>query len=148
MSFIIRTGTLGELMQVNLKIPEFDREVTQDKFKARLDGKDYLILVACSSSEPIAYKVGYAVSPTEFYSWMGGVAPDYRKKGVATKLRKAQELWAANNHYCSISVKSMNRYPDMLQLLISSGYKICGYEDQGSENNSKIRFVKSLVSKV
>ena len=80
MSFVIRTGTLRELIQVNLKIPEFDREVTQDKFKSRLDGKDNLILVACSSSEPIAYKVGYAVSQTEFYSWMGGVAPDYRKK--------------------------------------------------------------------
>lgn len=146
MSFSIRTGTIEEVIAVHHQIPEFGQKITRDKLTNRLYGKDCLILLACFYSKPIAYKVGYAVSSTEFYSWLGGVALEYRKNGVATKLREAQEAWATQNNYSALSVKSMNRYPVMLQLLISGGYQICGYQNKGCEANSKINFVKNLVS--
>lgn len=111
---------------------------------AKLTGKVHLILIASHNKKPIAYKIGYEVSDTEFYSLLGGVDPNYRQKGVATKLREQQESWALNHGYSAISVKSMNQYQAMLQLLISSGYQISGYEDNGCTASSKIKFIKQL----
>ncbi|MDD9177605.1 MULTISPECIES: hypothetical protein [Aliivibrio] len=40
----------------------------------------------------------------------------------------------------------MNRYPAMLHLLISSGYHISGYEEEGSTDKSKIKFIKYIMA--
>lgn len=140
-------GTKDDVLAIDARIPEFDGRTTASKLAARLDDKRHLILVASDNKQPIAYKLGYEVSGSEFYSWLGGVVPAYRKQGVATELRKRQEAWAIEKGYCAISVKSMNQYPAMLQLLISSGYQVSGYQDNGSVNNSKICFLKLLELK-
>ena len=109
-------------------------------------GKEILLLGAFCEGEPAGYKVGYAISPTEFYSWLGGVLPVYRRQGVATRLRLEQEQWATESGYTSILVKSSNRFPAMLQLLLASGYQIVGYEDRDDPLSSKISFRKQLTS--
>ena len=93
----------------------------------------------------VGYKLGYALSSSVFYSWLGGVIPAYRQMGIASSLSQQQEDWARKSGYEHVEVKSMNRYPAMLQLLISSGYRITGYEDRGDENTSKICFSKTLI---
>lgn len=137
-------GTIDEVLAVDTQIPEFDGRTTASKLRNRLAVKTHLILIASDGDKPIAYKIGYGISSTEFYSWLGGVAPKYRKQGVATALREQQELWAIDNAYTAISVKSMNRYTAMLQLLIASGYQISGYEDNGCVIRNKICFIKHL----
>lgn len=144
MKFDIHLGTIDEVLEIDAQIPEFDGRTTSNKLITKLTGKTHLILIASHNKQPIAYKIGYEISSSEFYSWLGGVCPNYRKKGVATQLRVQQELWAIDNGYRVISVKSMNRYQGMLQLLISSGYRISGYEDNGDVDNSKINFIKQL----
>ncbi|MEO3682437.1 GNAT family N-acetyltransferase [Shewanella vesiculosa] len=144
MKFDFRLGTVDEVLEVDAQIPEFDGRTTASKLMAKLTGKAHLILIASHNMKPIAYKIGYEISNTEFYSWLGGVDPNYRKQGVATKLREQQELWALNHGYSAISVKSMNQYQAMLQLLISSGYQISGYEDNGCTASSKVKFIKQL----
>jgi GNAT superfamily N-acetyltransferase len=144
MSIEVHVGTIDDVLAVDTKIPEFDGRTTFNKIVGKLSGKASLILIASHNQLPIAYKVGYAVSKTEFYSWLGGVAPDYRKQGIATQLRQQQEAWALTHGYKAISVKSMNRYPAMLQMLISSGYQITGYEENGAIDTSKIKFFKDL----
>ncbi|MGL4476149.1 MAG: GNAT family N-acetyltransferase [Shewanella sp.] len=144
MKFDFRLGTIAEVLEVDAQIPEFDGRTTANKLMATLTAKAHLILIASHNDKPMAYKIGYEISDTEFYSWLGGVAPNYRKQGVATKLREQQELWALNHGYSAISVKSMNQYQAMLQLLIASGYQISGYQDHGSPDNSKIKFIKKL----
>lgn len=144
MKLDIRSATIEEVLKVNVQIPEFDGSITASKLSTKLIDKVHLILVASHDEKTIAYKIGYEVSDTEFYSWLGGVIPKYRKKGVATKLREKQESWALNHGYSTISVKSMNRYRAMLQMLISYGYHISGYEDNGCIASSKIKFIKCL----
>ena len=144
MKFDFHLGTIDDVLEVDTQIPEFDGRTTASKLMAKLTGKVHLILIASHNKKPIAYKIGYEVSNAEFYSWLGGVDPNYRKQGVATKLREQQELWALNHGYSAISVKSMNQYQAMLQLLISSGYQISGYEDNGCTASSKIKFIKQL----
>lgn len=146
MNVKITEGTIEELISIDLLVPEFEQKHTIEKLRERLADKANLILVARENGRPIAYKLGYEISSNEFYSWLGGVLPQYRKQGIATKLREAQENWAVENGYKRISVKSMNQFPAMLQLLIGSGYQITGYEDNGSPDNSKIKFSKRLIS--
>jgi len=145
MKMNIDIGTIDDVLSVDAQIPEFDGRTTREKIAARLINTPSLILIAKVDGKPIAYKMGYALSKTVFYSWLGGVIPAHRKKGIATKLREQQETWALHAHYTQIAVKSMNRYPAMLQLLISSGYQITGYEDNNDHTLAKICFTKKLL---
>lgn len=140
----IHTGTIDQLMDVDRAIPEFTLKTPKAKLLSRLQDKPSLILIASCDGKPVAYKAGYHIDDREFYSWLGGVVPAFRKRGIATMLRERQEAWALEQGYQWVSVKSMNKYPAMLQLLLASGYQICGYEDNGSTDNSKIRFIKQL----
>lgn len=146
MKIEIRQGTVEDVVMVDAQIPEFDGRNTKEKLEQRLSDIPHLILIATHNDQPMAYKMGYELTSDEFYSWLGGVIPKARKNGIATQLRLAQESWAHNQGYTAISVKSMNRYPAMLQLLISSGYHVSGYEDKGSTDKSKIMFIKKMIS--
>ena len=146
MKIEIRQGTIDDVLEVDAQIPEFDGRNTKEKLEQRLSDIPHLILIATHNGQSVAYKMGYELSNLEFYSWLGGVVPTARKKGIATQLRLAQESWAHEEGYKAISVKSMNRYPAMLQLLISSGYHISGYDEEGSTDKSKIKFIKYIMA--
>jgi len=145
MQVVIETGRIEDVLRVAEQIPEFTERLDQDAIASRLANNAYLILIAKVNGKPVAYKMGYQDSDTIFYSWLGGVSPDYRNQHIATKLRQHQELWALEAGYQAITVKSMNRYPGMLQLLIRCGYQINGYLDNGCHTESKVCFIKSLV---
>ncbi len=142
MNITYTEGTVADIIEIDAAIPEFDNKNSKEKIEQRLTGKEALILVASEGSKKVGYKLGYALSDTEFYSWLGAVHPSYRGHGIAKQLLKQQEGWVKNKGFKSIRVKSMNRFPAMLQLLISQGYVICGYDDKGSPETSKIHFIK------
>ncbi|MAD54085.1 MAG: GNAT family N-acetyltransferase [Idiomarinaceae bacterium] len=142
MNITYTEGTVADVIEIDAAIPEFDNKNSKEKIEQRLAGKEALILVALEDAKKVGYKLGYALSDTEFYSWLGAVHPSYRGHGIAKQLLKQQEAWVKNRGFKSIRVKSMNRFPAMLQLLISQGYVICGYDDKGSPETSKIHFLK------
>lgn len=146
MEYKFELGTIADVLAVLAQVPEFGAEMSADTIKNRLADKQYLILIARCHNAPIGFKLGYQLTDDQFYSWLGGVAPEHRKMKVASQLRLLQESWAIENGYNAISVKSMNQFPAMLQMLIASGYQICGYENNGSISNSKIQFIKHLSS--
>ena len=43
----------------------------------------FLILLASDETRVVGYKIGYEERGTEFYSWLGGVDPNYRGQGIA-----------------------------------------------------------------
>lgn len=92
----------------------------------------------------MAYKLGYALDSNTFYSWLGAVAPECRGQGIAQALLNAQEAWVKAHSYLAIKVKSMNRFPAMLSLLIKNDYAIVGYEDRGCTQTNKILFTKDI----
>ncbi|MGJ8483378.1 GNAT family N-acetyltransferase [Pseudoalteromonas sp. SYSU M81236] len=140
--YTIKPASLDDLLLVDSQIPEFDGRNTLGKLQARIAGVEYLILVAFIDNEPVAYKLGYALDSNTFYSWLGAVAPKCRGKGIAQALLNAQETWVQEHNYRAIKVKSMNRFPAMLSMLIKNSYAIVGYEDRGSPQASKILFYK------
>lgn len=144
MNIKIEIGTLANIVAISAQIPEFDRETTLERLKARLDQAVHLILVAKLYGDIVGYKVGYQLSDATFYSWIGGVIPTHRNHGIATLLLKQQEQWAIDAGYKQIKVKSMNRYPHMLKMLISNGYEIIGVEGKATAAEPKIVFQKPL----
>ncbi|MDC3189336.1 GNAT family N-acetyltransferase [Pseudoalteromonas elyakovii] len=143
-SYIIKPASLDDLLLVDSQIPEFDGRNTFSKLQAKSADIEHLALVAYIDNEPVAYKLGYALDSNTFYSWLGAVAPKCRGQGIAQALLNAQEAWVKANNYRTIKVKSMNRFPAMLSMLIKNGYAIAGYEDRDSPQTSKILFTKDI----
>jgi hypothetical protein len=144
MKYQFGSWTVSDILDVLALTPEFANVIFADSIGNRLAGRNHLILVARFESKPVGFKVGYELSDGQFYSWLGGVIPEHRQMKVASQLRQLQESWAVENGFNSINVKSMNQFPAMLQMLIGSGYQICGYENNGSITDSKIEFIKFL----
>ncbi|WP_342607159.1 GNAT family N-acetyltransferase [Vibrio tritonius] len=142
---LIEQGSIDDILFIDALIPEFDGRNTRERLNERLSGIPHLILLAKIDGQIVGYKVGYQLSSLEFYSWIGGVIPSHRQQGVASELRRYQEQWARTSGYQFITVKSMNEYPNMLRLLIASGYQITDYEAGQTPTSGKIVFQRELV---
>ena len=140
---MVRIGTIEEAYKVFMLIPELDRYLSFQEMKEKL-ADNYLVVVADHEGILIGFKLGYPVSTSEFYSWLGGVIPAYRNSGVAQTLLDFQKDWVKISGFKSMSVKSMNRFPSMLRLLIKNGYKIKSVENFGDSDKDRIEFIKRL----
>ena len=140
----IRDCTFDEILAVHLQIPELSAPDGIAAYQDRIDGRPNVALIATVRGVPVAFKLGYAISRVRFYSWIGGVIPAHRSKGIAQELIDAQERIVAERGFSMIEVKSMNRFQNMLKLLISNGYQISGYEAKNGPDEAKILFCKTL----
>ncbi|MBK7940001.1 MAG: GNAT family N-acetyltransferase [Lewinellaceae bacterium] len=50
----------------------------------------------CANVGSNADKTNFLALPDTFYSWLGGVLPEYRRQGVATQLMQHQHDWFEN----------------------------------------------------
>ncbi|MBY6187519.1 GNAT family N-acetyltransferase [Marinobacter hydrocarbonoclasticus] len=126
-----RTGTIDEVVALSQQIPEFDNPYQADVYQARLSDTTHLIQIAEVEGEAAGFKVGYQLEDGVFYSWMGGILPDFRALGLASEMLKAQEAWAVGQGYHSLKVKSRNRYATMVAMLLRHGYQIEHFEPKG-----------------
>lgn len=140
----IQIGTIEEALRVEGAIPEFSQVRTAEAYMRKFGEQPHLILIASVDDEHVGYKVGYALDEESFYSWLGGVLPAFRKRGVAQHLLAVQEDWVRRHEYRRIVVKSKNQFPAMLRLLIQNGYKISHVEEGVPIDDAKITFEKSL----
>ena len=115
-----------------------------EHFTRRIGTNRYISLAVEISNELVGYKLGYWLDSTRYYSWLGGVVPGHRRQGVARALLRHQESEVVAAGGKTILIKSMNKYPGMLIMLISNGYQIIGFENQGN-NEEKIHFSKSCT---
>ncbi|MGX9713293.1 GNAT family N-acetyltransferase [Janthinobacterium lividum] len=140
---MIRPGSIAEAWHVLQAIPEFDQRRSLAQLQERLPASA-LVLIAEADGQPVGCKLGYAAEDGSLYSWLGGVLPAHRKTGLAQRLLEAQEAWANAHGFAAVTVKSMNRYPAMLRLLIRNGYQIRLVEHFGDPARERIHFVKPL----
>ena len=139
---IVETSA-GAIYPLYLALPEFSRQNSLEAIEARV-GDHHLCLACALDDKVVGFKLGYAISGTEFYSWIGGVDPAYRGRGIARRLLERQESWASSEGFQYVSVKSMNRFPAMMQMLLSAGYLIDGFTAGDSDQTHKIHFRKAL----
>lgn len=143
----IRQASLAEAVAVLADISEFAKPADESALQSRLKGKQPLILVAELDGQLVGVKIGYRLSETCFYSWLGGVAPEGRRGGVAQALLEAQEAWVIKQGFEELRVKSRNCFPAMLRLLLRNGYLIEDMEKKDGLEHYRLHFVKSLAIK-
>ena len=103
-----------------------------------------LFLVAYDMQRPIGFKLGYVIPDTlTFFSWLGGVHPDYRRQGIARELLLQQEMAAREMGLNKIYFTTFAKFPAMIELGIKYGYELVQSELDGEE--MKFWYEKRLI---
>lgn len=112
----------------------FDRVFDDERLPnlaAHLEGRTTLVNLAADGDRLVGCKIGYEDSPHEFRSWIGGVDPDYRRRGIATELMRRQHTWATQQGYKTVYTKTKNKFREMLILNLRHGFDVIGaYTDR------------------
>lgn len=132
---VIEEGSIQQAVDISRNIPELNDPYDCTEYEKRLTTDLDLILIAYWKGEPAGFKVGYKVAD-HFYSWMGGVIPEFRNKAIARKLAHAQQNIVKQNGIKLITMKTRNKHKNMLLFALSNGFYITdvGKRDEGSEN--------------
>lgn len=86
----------------------------------------FLILIAVDGHQVVGYKIGYEDRTCRFYSWLGGVYPEYRRQGVASELMRLQHRWCRERGYQVIRTNTKNKWRDMFILNLRFGFNVTG----------------------
>jgi len=144
-SFSIREAFPAELLWVHEHIPEFPGKASLDFYTERLKHRLHLGLVAEKEGELLGFKVGYqSDNPDTFYSWMGGVRPEFRKHGIANALAECQENWSREKGFKSVFFKTRNRFPAMITFGLSRDFKIIEVIPKGGVEDYRVVMWKEL----
>ena len=131
--------TLDGIVKLHTSIFDHTNDlITQMKEKPQLR-----IDAVLDDQKVIAYKIGYALNYEKFYSWLGGVDPDYRNQGIASQLIERQHRFLKEREYKTVQTKTKNKWRNMLILNIKNGFDVIGtYTD--SKGEPKIILEKRL----
>ena len=144
-TFIIREASPAELLWVHECIPEFPGKASLEFYTERMKHRLHLGLVAEKDGKLLGFKVGYqSDTPDTFYSWMGGVRPEFRNQGIADALAEYQENWAKEKGFKAIYFKTRNRFPAMITFGLSRGFKIMEVIPKGGVEDYRVVMWKEL----
>ncbi|WP_347839062.1 GNAT family N-acetyltransferase [uncultured Draconibacterium sp.] len=131
-------------IEVLRKIPELAEPIEKQNLTGRLK-TDPIILVAYSGATAVGVKIGYCrYNDGSFYSWLGGVLPAYRNKGIAQRLNQKMEQMARDKGYTSMVLKTRNKFKPMLHFALKNGYSIVGFQEKDSILEHRILLSKKL----
>lgn len=141
----VRETDLETALAVLEQLPEFDALKPLDHYRQMLKGEKHLILTAFVEGKAAGCKIGYdRFKDGSFYSWLGGVVPNFRKDGVAKALAEHQEKWAVENGFESIKFKTQNRHKAMLQFALKNGFFIYNVKPKEVLDQYRIELIKPL----
>jgi hypothetical protein len=168
-----------EIQYIEEFFGEFRRRKTAVEIVDRLRGRAHLIVMAVASLPndpdsvvPVSFKVAHEIRPYEtdrkladlvarlrghvtfddrrvLYQWIGGTRRDWRAQGHFRALTEQQELWAIEQGFDEIVVKTKNRFYDMRGTLDHLRFEVVKYERNLSDNaQSKVYLSKKLSAEV
>lgn len=143
MDIQIRPCSITTAVAVSQEVPELVAPYQAEEYERRFQDAPHLILGAFDGNKAIGFKAGYERAGY-FYSWMGGVLPAYRKKGVAKQLAQEQERWAKAKAYESITFKTRNIHKAMLIFALKNGFNIIKVEQWPEVSDNRIWLKKVL----
>ena len=144
--FQIKKGSIEDAVAISNQIPELENPHGKEIYKTRMNGKKHLILIAYVEEKMVGFKVGYDKfeDGKNFYTWMGGILPDFRKKGIAAALAKKQETWIKQNGFQNVILKTRNKHQGMLIFAIKNNFKIIEIELKKNIEEHRILLKKKL----
>lgn len=99
----------------------FNESLAEGKLQ---DRPRFLALLAVEDDNVVGFKLGYEVEAGIFYSWLGGVDPNYRRHGIAKQLMEAQHAQLKTLGYRAVRTYSRNERKEMLIVNLKSGFDI------------------------
>ena len=168
-----------EIQYIEEFFGEFPRKKTAAEIVRRLDGRAHLILFATAplpddqgSVVPVSYKVAHEIRQPEtdpkladlvhrlrefvrfdgrrvLYTWIGGTRRDWRGQGFFRALTEQQELWAIEQGFDEIVVKTKNKFYEMRGTLDHLRFEVVKYERNAADNTeSKVYLSKKLLPEI
>jgi len=139
----IKEISLEEILQINKQIPEFKKDTIED-FQERLKGKKSYLFGCYLDGKEAGYLVGYKLNKNEFYIWMAGTIPRYRKKGVMKALMNKTEKLAKKEGYKKIKLKTRNTRRAQLINLVKRNYMFTSVEPFPKTEENRVYLEKEL----
>jgi GNAT superfamily N-acetyltransferase len=121
------------------KLPEFPYKTTVIEIADRSNKNNALLLLAKEKDEDAGFLVAFPITESIYYNWIMGVLPAFRRRGISNMLMDEFERYSLEYGYAKCLVKTMNRYRNMLRLLVNRNYNIIGFD------GSKIAFEKEII---
>jgi hypothetical protein len=168
-----------EIQYIEEYFGEFPRKKTAAEIVRRLTGRGHLILLAnapladdSGTVVPVSFKVAHEICSPEsepklndlvnrlrdhvrfegrkvLYTWIGGTRRDWRGQGHFRALTEQQEVWAVEQGFDEIVVKTKNKFYDMRGTLDHLRFEVVKYERHFSDNaESKVYLSKKLHAEV
>ena len=168
-----------EIQYIEEFFGEFARKKTATEIVRRLNGRSHLILLATAPLShdpgtvvPVSFKVAHEIRVPEtepklidlvnrlrnevqfggrrvLYSWIGGTRRDWRGQGFFRALTEQQELWAIEQGFDEIVVKTKNKLYDMRGTLDHLRFEVVKYErHEGDNAESKVYLSKKLMAEM
>lgn len=121
--FEIKETSLEEALKVFPKIVEFNRTEagTIEFCNNKIKDLDYLILSAYVNNQNVGYFIAYE-KDRNFYCWVVGVDPNYRRIGILTEMMKIFEEYAKKQGYNKLTLKTMNNKREMLNYIVKNNW--------------------------
>lgn len=142
----IREGRFEKCIKLSKIIPEFDSPYEMNEYVKRCSGSNHLSLIANIGNILVGFKIGYDRNKDgTFYSWMGGVIPEFRRNGVAHHLANFQESWTMKNGYFSIRLKTRKKHKSMIEFSLNRGFLINKEVPNENPNETRIIMEKQLI---
>jgi GNAT superfamily N-acetyltransferase len=165
-----------EIQYIEEYFGEFPRKKTATEIVQRLKRRAHIILLATAplpddpgSVVPVSFKVAHEIKNPEnepklidlmhrlhefvqfdgrrvLYTWIGGTRRDWRGQGFFRALTEQQEIWAIEQGFDEIVVKTKNKFYDMRGTLDHLRFEVVKFERNASDNaESKVYLSKKLV---
>jgi hypothetical protein len=164
-----------EIQYIEEYFLDFPRKKTAAEVIQRLSNRDHQILMAEAplpddpgSIVPVSFKVAHELRSTEsdpkladlvlqledvvefdgrrvLYQWIGGTRKDWRGQGHFRALTEEQEVWALENGFDEIVVKTKNRFYEMRSALAQLQFNVIRFVPHPLESGeSKVFLSKRL----
>jgi hypothetical protein len=168
-----------EIQYIEEFFGEFPRKKTAAEIIRRLRGRSHLILITTAplpddpgTVVPVSYKVAHEIRVDEdeaklkdlvkrldgsvvfdgrriLYTWIGGTRRDWRGRGFFRALTEQQEIWAIEQGFDEILVKTKNRFYEMRGTLDHLHFEVVKYERHPADNaESKVYLSKKLLPEI
>jgi hypothetical protein len=168
-----------EIQYIEEFFGEFPRKKTAAEIVRRLQKRSHIILLASAplpddpgTVVPVSFKVAHEIKLPEtepklvdlmhrlsdnvifdgrrvLYTWIGGTRRDWRGKGFFRALTEQQELWAIEQGFDEVVVKTKNKFYDMRGTLDHLRFEVVKYERNAADNaESKVYLSKKLMAEM
>lgn len=143
----VKEMDIEEVLKVHKNIIEFDDDnPSKSFFEERYKNLNKLILVAYYKNNPIGYVIGYERDEdNSFYCWLAGVDYNYRRRGALTNMMKYFMKWTKDNGYKKIKIKTRNKFREMLNYLVKSGWQFMNVEVKDNAKDNRIELELDLI---